>query len=876
MIDKPPQTSIISLILFDFTAIFITGTTKVPRMKYRTATCLLLCATAVSSCRSTSGLAFSKARTPGTPVLASEQTESVAKPATSPSGGSLLTLEERIQAGQSEVGRWYDDQQPHHLSTARLHFETVLAQRPQDSNAHHGLAIIADLEKNFPAAERHYQQALIQNPGNSEVLGDLGYSYLLQNRLSESERYTQMALQANPNNQNAVRHLGDVYARQGKTQQAQEIYARILPAAEVQKALAENAPRPEQANPPPALAQAPQSPSLIDRLMPNRNPGERITGEIQKKQQEYREEQARRAGQQPPLHRNGPPSDARLSREALLRDQMAEIDREATRQHRQTGPILLDDQAHTLTRLPGGDSATTWSHGANQPMSTMSTMMPFNEAPSYGAPPHAMANGASLETPPQFAEDRYSPSNHQMDRHEVTSSAPATLRGLQPWSGLPVSANQADQNVTPQQARPTTNVNHAYGQDIAASPYGPAADRNQYERSQYNQNQPERNQIVPTVSQETSPYFQNEPQRNFDPRNQAGFPPAGVGQPAGNFSGQQAVPSQNPQDQGVSNGQDNSFHAASKTAARLGMGLAPGSIYSQAAPINPPGSMSYDSLNVPAPQRVMPDDRPIQNLNQAYDPFTTQGTPVNSTPGAPHVPVNAPMYTRDQYNSPTRFDAQTFQNSSIPKSQWDAMKPYEAQRWEAGQQANHAVQQVWAQGPVNSPLSPSAGSQYSYPTTNGPTFTPNPPPDSPSGTIPPEWPYAQRAVPSPSVIAAERANPRAPGVELPQYLEQQKQQQRQQQNSPMANSTNRPQQQNSQQFSQQQQQFQSNMQIPPSYRPNGSVNANSAQSADPMNDSSLRSSGYPSGMGMQQPGQPQQASQPSQYDQAQWPTIRPR
>ncbi len=833
-------------------------------MKYRTATCLLLCTTAVTGCGSTSRFVSSNSNTP-IPVNKIEQTEVASKPPVSLASTSPQSIEERIQAGQTQISHWYENKQQRHLSAAKTHFESVLVQNPKHAKAHHGLAIIADLEKNYSAAESHYQQALAQNPSDSNILGDLSYSYLLQDRLAESERLAHMALQVNPQNRNAIRHLGDAYARQGKTNQAQEIYSRILSDAEVQSALAENAPRNSASANNPAVA---QSTSLIDRLIPGRTTGEKLTEDILKKQQQFREEQTRRASAQATLNRPGfPPQNERLSREALLRQQLAEIDRETTpRSIQSTGPILIDNQTRELTRLPGGDATGAWSQGANLPMSTM---MPLQEAPSYGSAVeqnHADYSSSSNLSHSQGTRSYHDETEQQMVAREMAATHPP---GLQPWKGLTGDSREGQNTIaeTPNNHQDfgyQNSVNHAYQQG-ANSP-GTT------------------NQVIPTVAQDQrpmTPRYQGEPQssrgngfaQNFGngaPTNANGmmnsFPQNGQNpqgnQPAfaqngsqdGHQSGQgmaahqQGQPNPNQANSGFANpGQTNSLQAASRTAARMGMGLAPASYSPQATPVYPPGAMSYEEMGVPAPQRVMPDQRPVQNLNQAYDPFTTQNSPPPVFQGSPSLPVNAPMYTRDQYNSPIRFDEQTLQNSGVPLSRWDAMKPYEAQRWEAGKQMNHAVQEVWAQGPVNSPLSPSAGSQYSYPSSSGPTFTPNPPPDA-KGVRPPEWPYAQPAVPSSSVIAAERANPRAPGVELPQYLEQQKQQARQQQ---MANGGQTPQQtfygQNPQQIQQppqyqnaqyqnpqqqrQSQQYDNNITIPPSYRPSGSVNANSPDSS---------------------------------------------
>jgi hypothetical protein len=168
--------------------------------------------------------------------------------------------------------------------------------------------------------------------------------------------------------------------------------------------------------------------------------------------------------------------------------------------------------------------------------------------------------------------------------------------------------------------------------------------------------------------------------------------------------------------------------------------------------------------------RYMPDAIEPPDLRNAYVPDEKQVIPPAYTQGGQMPPVTVPMTTREQYGTASRYDAQTLQPSNVPPNWWQTMQPYEAQRWDAGQQANQAVQQIWAQGPMNMAVNPAAGSQYFNPSATGPTYTPNPPADA-SGVQPPMWPYQQQPVPisqinsdvsmTPQVLQDSRIQPKS-------------------------------------------------------------------------------------------------------------------
>ena len=163
-------------------------------------------------------------------------------------GGSSEAL---LDKGENALAAYYKDSSPTHLTEAHQCYEQVLAESPGNTDAHHGLAIVCDLQKNFASAEMHYRAALEKDPNNGRILGDLGYSYLLQNKLSDSEKTLVQATKIDPANTQAFKNLGYVYAKQGNYNQAEATFRRAMNDVEVRQELAQLFPngRPDMAKP---------------------------------------------------------------------------------------------------------------------------------------------------------------------------------------------------------------------------------------------------------------------------------------------------------------------------------------------------------------------------------------------------------------------------------------------------------------------------------------------------------------------------------------------------------------------------------------------------------------------------------------------------
>lgn len=286
------------------------------------------------------------------------------------SSGNKETIAEHVRRGQDAIAAWYQDERNSHLTTAQQQFEAALKLDQQNVDAHHGLAIVGDLKRDFATAEQHYQQALRLAPANSRILGDLGYSCLLQNRLEDSEAYLNRALAHDPNNQNAIKHLGDVYARKGQTDLARSTYRRVLNEAEIERALASNLPSGNTGR----TGDSPRKKNSSD---------EAFAADLQRRFEEKRQLQAQSAAHtSPQAPRSTPTGDE-------LRERLAMIDQDR-RGNLQTGAIFIGDPGEPVQRLPGSQldssaDAAPWAGPADLTANVGTTQI-FPGVDHRGAP----------------------------------------------------------------------------------------------------------------------------------------------------------------------------------------------------------------------------------------------------------------------------------------------------------------------------------------------------------------------------------------------------------------------------------------------------------------------------------------------------------
>ncbi|MFM7037651.1 MAG: tetratricopeptide repeat protein [Planctomycetaceae bacterium] len=141
------------------------------------------------------------------------------------------------------------------LDKARRLYQDVLNDSPDHPDAHHGLAMAADLMEDWGDAEYHYKQALRIRPRDAVLLSDIGYSYVLQNRYSEAARYLNQAIELQPNYERAHMNLALLDIRQGnRTAAEQRLVQRLGNSAKTRGILASLE---QQAFPDDAVAAAP-------------------------------------------------------------------------------------------------------------------------------------------------------------------------------------------------------------------------------------------------------------------------------------------------------------------------------------------------------------------------------------------------------------------------------------------------------------------------------------------------------------------------------------------------------------------------------------------------------------------------------------------
>lgn len=664
------------------------------------------------------------------------------------------TAADHVRYGQNEVAAWYSDRQNKHLTEARTHFNESLHQSPREVKALHGLAIVSDLEGRFEEAEKHYLAALVQVPTDSDILGDLGYSYLLQGRLAESEQYCQRAIQANNNNRNAVKHLADSYSRQGKTELARATYQRVLPAGDIDRALAENVPS-RSSN----LADNVQT-SLLDRIIPGPSAGERFAQDLQSRMAEVdRQKPVVPPSLQEAARLNGQAGARPVASGPDLQRQLTAIDLEQYHNVGQ-GAIMIDGQSGQAQRIPGSGFAGGAVSANFAPMVV--------EANAQMPPPAS----APLAQPPQYAPDGGVPAEyHQaqpLNQYLQAQRGPQGSMGFlgqEPPQRVQGAAMQPGYSPQAGQANPA-----GYG---VAGPMNP----NMQVQPALLQSPAAADSRQPQPYRGASPYYDQNPQpgpapyapagrgllaQNPDPRLGPLPAPGGFqgnvsnGAPgpglnaALNAAGQPAGPGGQPLVNPNGAGGQDAFLDASRAASRVGMGLQPGQNGAQLGAVPPSqypgqGTIGADGQPLPQAERRLPTQLPPPDLSRAYQPNQLAIQPPAVTQGGQLPNTSPQLYSQDQYGTQSRYDERTMLNSGVPQPLFSdpRMQQFEAQRWQAGQQFNHAVENIWNQGQVNSPANPMAGSVYTQPNQMGqaPGYTPNVPQPY-QGQFPAQWPGA--------------------------------------------------------------------------------------------------------------------------------------
>ena len=170
------------------------------------------------------------------------------------------------------------------LEEAKGFYRQVVAEFPDHPVAHHRLAIIADRQNAFAAADVHYQVARRGKGQDADLLNDIGYSHLLRGDYAESERLLRQAIVLRPTHRDALNNLGHLFAKQGKYSAAASMLRLANPEAEAQAVLALHFPHGVHtttiASSGSQLEVASLEPLCAPDLRPDGCPGEQTSAEV--------------------------------------------------------------------------------------------------------------------------------------------------------------------------------------------------------------------------------------------------------------------------------------------------------------------------------------------------------------------------------------------------------------------------------------------------------------------------------------------------------------------------------------------------------------------------------------------------------------------
>ena len=125
------------------------------------------------------------------------------------------------------------------LADAKREYEKGLKLRPDDADCHHRLAVVADNERQFGAADDHYEEAKKQRPRDPNLLSDIGYSYSLRGDERRAETTLKEALAISASHKGAMGNLGTIYSKQGRYEEAAAMFRRGGSETEAQQYLAQ-------------------------------------------------------------------------------------------------------------------------------------------------------------------------------------------------------------------------------------------------------------------------------------------------------------------------------------------------------------------------------------------------------------------------------------------------------------------------------------------------------------------------------------------------------------------------------------------------------------------------------------------------------------
>lgn len=139
-----------------------------------------------------------------------------------------LALRNKPDHGESLLELGLVELQMRRHEQAREHIELAIESGLESWRAFNGLAVLADLEKDFKVAEQYYDKSLRLNPDSPVLWNNRGYSRYLAGKWSDGEKYIKNALDLDPGYQKAWRNLGLIYVRSGSYDEALDAFDRVM------------------------------------------------------------------------------------------------------------------------------------------------------------------------------------------------------------------------------------------------------------------------------------------------------------------------------------------------------------------------------------------------------------------------------------------------------------------------------------------------------------------------------------------------------------------------------------------------------------------------------------------------------------------------
>jgi Flp pilus assembly protein TadD len=129
-----------------------------------------------------------------------------------------LDLDPEHPGALEKLGLYYTSRGD--VDRARNYLDRLLAVDESNWRGHNSLGVLADLEKEFPAARDHYLAALKLQPGIPMLWNNLGYSVYLMGDLERATTYMKRALELDPGYAPARQNLALVFVRKDEYDEA--------------------------------------------------------------------------------------------------------------------------------------------------------------------------------------------------------------------------------------------------------------------------------------------------------------------------------------------------------------------------------------------------------------------------------------------------------------------------------------------------------------------------------------------------------------------------------------------------------------------------------------------------------------------------------